>query len=514
MKVLDSIANNSKNIISISIFLMAVMSVLSTNFSKPLFGDEFYYLLKAFEMKYGNWEVFKSDAFGLPVLLYVLMKLLSIDSLLGGMLLSRILTIFFTVLSIIPLWLLSKKMLPKPLYVLPIVFYVFSSVLILHSGSGMTEPIFVFITLSSLLFLSDESTLKHFLAASFLAALSYYIRFNGSFLIATIVFYQLYLSFKGKSKWYYSILIIGVYVACLLPDFYLRYITHGTIFDYGANSKYFIDNYNKVWFKNTESPSLFQFLSESSVYEIYRKFILTGLFKVNSYIFDSLSIVIYVFFSAGLFLLLKFKKFKIFIPIILFFVINIAALCFVFDIYHSHRHIYILLPIIFLVSAYPFHFIYNWKYGKIISFGLIAIIVISNLYNTTSKINSANFSLPKEKQWAVWVSKNTSGNIFMYGGSENIRTVFFVKDITTARNQVYFSKHWNFWLRKPIYTENIADLYKYISGFSPRYLVLLKPDFEFYPMLNELHTDKWKDKFQLIKTFSDDELNVELYKVN
>ena len=58
MKVLDSIANNSKNIISISIFLMAVMSVLSTNFSKPLFGDEFYYLLKAFEMKYGNWEVF------------------------------------------------------------------------------------------------------------------------------------------------------------------------------------------------------------------------------------------------------------------------------------------------------------------------------------------------------------------------------------------------------------------------------------------------------------------------
>lgn len=511
----EYIYRNDKVIVIFSMFLMTVFAVFTTNFSKPMYGDEFYYLMKAYEMKFGNWEVFKSDAFGLPVILYVLIKLLNIQTFFSGIILSRIVTIFFSIVSVIPLWLLSKRLVPKPYNLIPVIFYSFSSVLILHSGSGLTEPVFIFFTLLSLIFVHEKSTLRHFLLASFFAALSYYIRFNGSFLFATIILYQIYLIIKGKSKWYYSFLMIGIYVYTLLPDFYLRYITHGTIFDYGENSKYFIDNYSKVWFRDTESPSLIQYLSDNSIYEIFRKFILNGFLTVIEYIYDSLNILIFMFFLIGSYLLVKTKSINKYFPLIIFLLINIAGLSMVFDVYYAYRHIYILLPIIFIISAIPFEFwLEKNKYLTYIFFLSLVLIVVVNIFQSSKHISTANFSEIKEKEWAVWSTENLSGNVFIYGASDNIRTVFFQKDITTVKHQVETAKRLNFWLRKPSYSENVSELYSSLTSFSPRYLILLKNDYDYYPMLKEIHQEKWKNKFQLIKLFPEDELEVEVFKIN
>lgn len=514
LKYFENIAKNERLFLSITIIIMAIFSVLTTNFSKAFRGDEFHYLLKAFEMKYGNWEVFKTDTFGYPVVMFTFLKILNINTLYDGMILSRVLTILFTLASIFPIYLLSKKIISTPFHFLPVIFYIFSSSLIFHSGNGMTEPAFVFFTMFSLYFLSLKSNLKNLIIASFFAALSYYIRFNGSFLFATIVFFHLYLVFKKESKWYYLFLIFGVFITTLLPDFYLRYITHGTIFDYGVNSKYFIDDYTKVWFNNTKSPSLVQFFTESNFSVIFRKFFVNGFFKVCLFIFDSFGIILSALTLIGIFKILKSNDFVKFLPIAIFLAINLAGLSMVFEVYFAERHVYILLPVLFIIASYTFTK-FNFKHfsAQFPTTLILGIYFIVNVSMIIPNIKKSNFAPIKEDEWAVWTTKNISGKLYMMSGTENIRTVLLNKDIQQVKHPISFAKYWNFWLVRPEYYETIDDFYSFMKNSDGNYFIFFKNEYECFPMFKTIHSAKWSDKYKLIKTFPEKNPEVEIFEI-
>ncbi|MDJ0958821.1 MAG: hypothetical protein QNI91_18280, partial [Arenicellales bacterium] len=258
----------------------------STVFDRVLREDAYNFIVTGMRIAHGDFGSFQKQSIGWPLFLGGVFWLTQVETVFGAMRIARWVTILLTAISVIPLAYICRHALPKRQYAAGClsVLIVFASAPLIHfiGKNGMSEPLFMLLVMSAVLvFLSGSNASRNGVVAALLLGLAYWVRPNSLFVfIALIASIGLQCLFANTYRARDIIVATLVFVAVCLPYWFARYMEFGSAFDYGPNSKYFVDNYEQVWADNIENPSLLTYLTTHSWSEIYQKFIERGMLQV------------------------------------------------------------------------------------------------------------------------------------------------------------------------------------------------------------------------------------------
>ena len=192
----------------------------------PVTFDAYTYFWYANDLSLSG--TFPTDVFGVkianngwPTFLSIFFHLFNSDNFLHYMDLQRCVTIVISVITIIPVFALCRKFCGSGLSLLGTIFFVFQPKIIENSLLGITEPLFILLTLSCLvLFLQNNLKLKY-ISFAFLA-LACLVRYEGIVLILPLSFLFLFENKSDKIIIPKFLLAISIFTIVLLPMLFLR----------------------------------------------------------------------------------------------------------------------------------------------------------------------------------------------------------------------------------------------------------------------------------------------------
>lgn len=303
---------------------------------------------------------------GWPTILSFFFSMYHSENFLDYMNIQRTATILISVLTIIPIFLTCKKFVRKEYSLIASAIFVLDPRIIQNSLSGLTEPLFIFLGITSILFfLSDKQKIIFF--AFVTAAIFALIRYEG--LLIIIPFSIMYfIRFKvNKNIFLKYCIMISVFILILTPMANVRTEITGNdgLLSHiiaGPESVIVIENRTE----NTSSFFLEQYIKTSL--ENFFKFF--GWILLPTFIF---------FIPLSIFYILKDKKDIFNHKVISLFLIGIFLLLPALYAYgreiQETRYLFIIFPILCIISSYVVSKINK----KIIKTNLIIIVIICGI---------------------------------------------------------------------------------------------------------------------------------------
>ncbi|MDC0171502.1 hypothetical protein OAK02_01590 [Candidatus Nitrosopelagicus sp.] len=333
-------------------------------FDLPITQDAFLYFFYAIDtMLLGEFP--KSYTFpnsGWPMFLSAIFPVFDLNSAMQFMTIQRFTSTFFSLITVIPIFFLARKFFGKNLSLLCTIFFIFEPRIIQNSFSGLTDPLYIFLTTSSLaLFLSEN---KKIVCIGFiLISLISIVRYEGLILLIpySIMFF---IKFRktGKKLIFQYILILLISFLIILPFAYLRYETTGSdgFTSIISGPRYIVETSSNS--SVADHKSLLEFFS----YGIVGMTKFLGWSMIPSFI---------IFVPIGF--LLFFKKFdnkKITILLYSFFLILPAFYAYTREL-TDIRYLLVLYPIFSLFSIFFIDFIMK----KISKKNFLVVLIIAGL---------------------------------------------------------------------------------------------------------------------------------------
>jgi len=370
-----------KKYIIISLFSIAIISFfLRLNFASfelPVTQDALLYFWYANDMsQLGHFPFNYHDATnnGWPTFLSLFFSAYQSSNFLDYMILQKMITIFISVLTIIPIYFLCRRFVSEYFAVFGAALFVFEPRIIQNSFQGITEPLFILLlTLTLLLFLKKKII---FVYAAF-AILSLTVLVRGEaivlFLPLSIGFFWRYKSKKSELIKY--IICVLIFILILIPMLSIRVDTTGQD---GIFSRL-------VYSTNTLSQNAInQGVDDGNLIQ----FITLGLENFVKFLGWSMIPIFLIFVPIGYLLILKQRNFKTGI-IVLFSITLAAPAIYAFSVASDTRFLFSFYPIFCLVSAIAMKSFAN-KIGnekRLIIFVLFAILITSIIYLDYKKID-------------------------------------------------------------------------------------------------------------------------------
>ena len=315
---------------------------------------------------------------GWSVLLSALFSITKYDDPLFLMELQRSLSIFISVVTIIPVYFLCRRFFNQSYSLVGASLFLFQPHIIINSSLGITEPLFLFLGISSLtLFLSNNHKIVY---ASFVVmGLFTLIRFEGLlfFVILSIMFFVKYRNEKRHFLRYP--LVLTIFVLVLLPVAYSNFETHerdgfvSELFDTSSASyQTFIEG------KPDVGDPLYGDASSANM----QNFLTTGI-KNTIWFSGIAAIPIFVFLvPIGIILVIKNKNnLKIDFKIVTVILISITMLIPAFYTYargsDDVRFLFMVFPLLVLISLYGISKL-KMKNHHFIMVGITTAIVLTS----------------------------------------------------------------------------------------------------------------------------------------
>lgn len=492
--------------------LMVTLMTFSAPFNEVLREDAYYFLLKGFEIAEGNWVPIHSHSIGWSMVLAVFLKVFGIRSIFNGMILSRVLSILIMGLSIFPFSSLANKLTDKKSAIIAVLAFTFSPTLIRTGGSdysGYSEPLFILLVISTMDYLADpDNKPRSIIIATILASLSYYVRPNGIFMVGVILLYLIWLLWykKVSLNWSFLLLVPFLFFLISLPHLYMRYKAYGSAFDFGKNSQYFADSYAQSSSNNTPTSSITSYLKTHSVDDYFRKFIYHGLFRIANQFYSLLGEVWLLLFFLGTVKYLILDRFPKFDLLFILFLVSVAGLTPVFEVYGISRHLYVLLPFAFIISSkFLIDLLGESNRNNILVLLFILLLLVStalkpDLYR--SIVNGTSITTPKvQDKWATWVASNLRGNIAIVEGKDLIEMILTDPKIGSKKLLNLSAEQLGIAAFRPDIYNRLEDAMRDFKKMQVNYLMLDTENIKRRPYLYEVYNTEWSKHFILIKSF-------------
>jgi len=328
---------------------------------------------------------------GWPTLLYVFFNFFHSENYLDYMNIQRIVAVCISVLTIIPVYYLCKKFFEEKIAIIGATIFVLEPRIIQNSILGITESLFIFLGAISLsLFLSDN---KKMIYLSFvIAGLFSLVRYEGLLLIIPLVIIFA-VRFRKEKKIHIKIsFVILIFILTLLPMAHIRTETLG--------NDGLVNHIAAV-------PEFYQNVAEGNDDEnIVFKMILKGFYNYVLY-FGWISIpMFFLTLPYGFFKIIKNRDIKNWMLIITGIALSASAFYVYSRDIQETRYLYVLYPILCIVSLYTINPIFKkFKKKKLFLSIIIIAIAITSIAFLEIKLDSQH-----EKE-AYAITKTMTQNV-------------------------------------------------------------------------------------------------------
>lgn len=386
----------------LAIFCLIIISlglrIYFTRFEFPLESqDALLYLLEAKQISTGNFYGIPTN-FGWQAFLSFFGNFLPLEANQSGMTVIRIISISVSLVTIPVVYRLGRTIMNKEFSLLAAAFFAFDPNLIENSIFGITEPIFIFCGLLTILFLLRRDTLGIILASVF-AGLAFDVRLTGIVLFILVlitIFSRKDIKIISKQV----ILFLLVFAISSSPYFIQTYIQYGNPFA-------IINEVEEEVFSNVppsmEATKINSDLSERLFFGVTEEF---------KHIFRISIPYLVLFVPFGLFLMLSnldFNKKIIIIAIIISLIIAIPQYLWSLE----YRNLFFILPLFSTIAAYGLQKILNEKNNKNLFIVLLMAGMILLSYNMLRERYDVDYQLLEEKEIFGKYAANSLKGIIM-----------------------------------------------------------------------------------------------------
>ena len=509
--------------VCVAAFIYLMMNI--TPFALVLREDAYNFAIKGMEISNGDLSLDRPQAIGWPLLLGLVYSVMSVDDIFEAMYIARWTSIVCMALCVVALGKACRAIWPGTRYkalTIAIVLAFGSAPLIFSAArSAMSEALFLLSVLGVVYFTAratarDEPGLRYLAVAAALTAVSYYVRPNGLFVFAALLITLVLHSPGSRKSLTLSMSVTTmVFMLIIVPYLYARYAAFGSPFDYGANSKYFVDHYEQVWAENVIAPSLWEYVSTHSWVDFYERFIRNGLFAV---IHDSGSHLLPaawpVFSLLGALVIFGYKKREAYlVPAIL--VVSFAGMSIIYAIFGTIRHLFYFLPLLLLCAGAGFFIFDRYKINLETIAGTAVILAVAAGFPTVVWMGPAIRQLPQVKDhWAVWAANNIEGRVAIVEGGDLLKLSQHYERTgwRVARKFEQVAPNISTW-RPGIY-QNLDEALIHFRTKGIQYLITDRVHIKRRPYLRDVSAPEWQDTFRHLNYFRLGDKGSQLHEVN
>jgi len=323
-----------------------------------------------------------------PTLLSLFFSLFSSDRFIDYMNLQRMISTIISILTIFPIYFLCKYFFTKKIALMGSIMFVFEPRIIHNSFLGITEPLFVFLGVTTIgLFLNSNHKLV-FLSFG-IAGLFSLVRYEGILIIIPMTILYFYRYKKQNKVILKYLLALSIFVIVLLPMSSVRMSTMG----YDGILSHVKDGVIVATTQNVlnENPDKQKFFPTLGVINFIKLF---GWVLIPNFI---------IFIPFGLFLLSKKRNWQL----NYFILISIFSIIPAFYAYSrgisDTRYLLMLYPIVIIISLFSI----EWITSKIKKKNLILIIITSGIILSSGIFLEIKIDNQHEKEAFEIALKNT-----------------------------------------------------------------------------------------------------------
>ena len=412
-----------------SLFIIGIISLLMklyfVDFSTYIVSDTTSYALNAFSYINNDFTAIQNKSPGWPIVISVFFQLFNFENFIDYGNVLRILSISIATITIIPVYLLSRKWFSQKYSLVAASFFAFEPHLNFHAGFGYSEPLYIIFWIIAFYFITDNKYKFVCLAFAF-AGIIWWIRWPGAimFLILSIIFF---INFRDTEQKYIKYLgCVGIFVAIILPMLFQRYEEFGNPLHFGITSQFFIGDYSllqsNIINKSDDAYTLFDAIRDNGFLEFCNRFIFTGFVNLISVFLKNSFPFLIVLFPIGMILSIRsWKKNRKDINANWVLILTTLILMVVtFSVVPEKRFLYNLMPFLILFSIIPVQRIIENGFDSfslsrrqknmciiiVISLVILSSIIFMQRYDSTDKLE-----IDEKTKFADHMLKNFDGNM-------------------------------------------------------------------------------------------------------
>lgn len=316
----------------------------------------------------------------------------------------RIVSIVFSVLTIIPIYFIIKKFINSKLVFLGPILFAFEPRLVLNSTLGITEPLFLFLATLSIFFILSKNLNLNYLSF-FMAGLITLVRYEGLLIILPLLVYFIIKNKNNKKIILKIILCLTIFLMVITPMSIIRIETMGFdgIFSHFIGGVNYIDNViisalpdedDLLYYGDPEKNNI-GFFVKTGISNYFSNVLIISIPTLL------LFFILTIFYFTKNFQTLKINKEKLF-GIIWLISMSIPSFFAYARGINEPRYLLILYPILFLLFTFVIYKLTtNINNLKIIQYSVICFIIITSLLylqleNSNIHIKEENFKISKE----------------------------------------------------------------------------------------------------------------------
>ena len=387
---------SKKNIIFFLIIIAVIslgLKLYTVDFTVLPSEDTFEYVLIAFAHNNGDFTEHPRKTLGWTIFVSPFFHLIDSNNFLDYVNITRALGLAISIITIIPMYLLSRKFFDDKYSLCATALFAFEPHLNQLSWQGLTEPIYILVIILSMYFILNRNSNYSYL--SFLAiGLLWWIRWQGviMLLIVSIIFFK---NFKKTPKLFvkYSV-CLSISLIVVSPMLLDRYEQFGDPLYFSQTEHLFLGDYGSILAYNMQGVeySAFDYIDDNGFGKFLEKFVLMG---ISNLIFTvvkmSFPYLIILLPFGILFSLRAFDQEKKYMQSNwILILITLAPFVIYFAIIDEKRLIYFIFPFLILLAVIPLQrlveyglstFSYNERQKKLFLVGVMTVVLIlSSLY--------------------------------------------------------------------------------------------------------------------------------------
>ena len=350
---------SKKNIVLFLIIIAAIslgFKLYTVDFTVIPNEDTFEWVLIALAHNNGDFTEHPRKTLGWTIFVSPFFQLVDSNNFLDYVNITRGLSLLISIITIIPMYLLSRKFFDDKYSLCATALFAFEPHLNYLAWQGMTEPLYILVIILSMYFILNRNSNYSYL--SFLAiGLLWWVRWQGiiMLLVVSILFFR---NFKKTPKLFvkYSI-CLSISLIVVSPMLLDRYEQFGDPIYFSQTEHLFLGDYGSILAHNMEGVeySAFNYIDDNGFGKFIEKFVLMGIANLIFTIVKMSFPYLIVLLPFGiLFSLRAFDQEKKFIQSNwILILITLVPFVIYFAIIDEKRLIYYIFPFLILFAVIP-----------------------------------------------------------------------------------------------------------------------------------------------------------------